>query len=56
MWLEWYKLISIHLVHYIYKDTAVKLKPINAAPALSVVIAGIFDEEWLIEIEAIAAE
>ncbi len=25
------------------------------APALSVVIAGIFDEEWLIEIEAIAA-
>jgi len=25
-------------------------------PALSIVIAGIFDEEWLIEIEAIAAD
>ena len=26
------------------------------APALTVVIAGIFDEKWLLEIEAIAAE
>ena len=26
------------------------------APALTVVVAGIFDEQWLLEIEAIAAE
>jgi hypothetical protein len=26
------------------------------APALTVLIAGIFDEAWLLEIEAIAAE
>ena len=28
----------------------------NHAPALTVVVAGIFDEQWLLEIEAIAAE
>ena len=27
----------------------------NRAPAVTVVIAGIFDERWLVEVEAVAA-
>lgn len=42
---------------YRTENSAVRRKMLSAhEPALTVIIAGIFDEAWLLEIEAVAAE
>ncbi len=42
---------------YRAENSAVRRKVLGAyEPALTVIIAGIFDEAWLLEIEAVAAE
>ena len=41
---------------YKVENRAARLKALgDHAPALTVVIAGIFDDDWLLEIEAVAA-
>jgi 2-iminobutanoate/2-iminopropanoate deaminase len=42
---------------YAAENSAIRREVLGArAPALTVVIAGIYDEQWLFEIEAVAME